>query len=224
MKIQHLLIFLFTCIFVISGCAPKNSRAEFQKIASKVEMDYLDRANVGDFEMYLPKGYIEYKPDSKKYTKTTVMLPSGTEKNIICPYAQPDYKKNELDEFAELLDKTAISKSPPEFNDFLKHTKFFINYEKKSVLYVMPMCKSQIGLTAGMEAEIASMYNKSLDRFVNFSIYSVPYSGVSKTFLNVVVLEKYATVNPTIPIIATSSNAIILFLCFIFYFFLFCHK
>ena len=45
---------------------------------------------------------------------------------------------------------------------------------------------------------------------VNFSIYVVPYSDVWNSFSNVVVLEKYATVNPTTPIIATNSKIIIL--------------
>ena len=171
MKTQVLLIFLFVCIFLISGCGQKNSRAKFQKIASNVEMDYLDKANIYDFEMYLPKGYIEYKPDSKKYKKTKVILPSGREKEVKSPYAMPNYKKNELEECAENIDKNIINK--PAFNDFLKDTKIFINYEKKSVLYVMPMCKAAIGGTAGTGAELAARYNKSVDSNANFFINSM---------------------------------------------------
>ena len=51
MKIRLLFsIFLFVCILV-SGCGKKipNSRAEFQEIASKVELD-TERANVNEFE------------------------------------------------------------------------------------------------------------------------------------------------------------------------------
>ena len=103
MKIKILAIFLFSCVFLIAGCGIKNSRAEFQEIASKVELD-TERANVNEFEMYLPKGYIEYIPDSREYTKTTVTLPSGKEKEVVCPYAQKRYKKNELEKHIEFWD------------------------------------------------------------------------------------------------------------------------
>lgn len=45
----------------------------------------------------------------------------------------------------------------------------------------------------------------------NYQVTSAPYSDVSNVFSILVELAKYANVNPTIPIIATSSNAIIFF-------------
>ena len=133
---------MFACIFLISGCGKKisNSRTEFQQIASKVELD-TERANVSEFEMYLPKEYIEYIPDSRKYTKTTVTLPSGKEKEVKCPYAQAGYKKNELEEFSEILDKGFRSSCTS--SDTLNRVRVFINYKDKSVLYIMPITKTR---------------------------------------------------------------------------------
>lgn len=130
MKIKILVIFLFSCVFLIAGCGIKNSRAEFQEIASKVEMDS-DPANVSEFEMYLPKGYIEYIPDSREYKKTTVTLSSGKEKKVICPYAQPGYKKNKLEKRIEYWDEF--------FKDNSCH--YFINYKDEIVLklYLEPL-------------------------------------------------------------------------------------
>lgn len=160
MKIRLLFsIFLFICILV-SGCGKKipNSRAEFQEIASKVEMD-IDPANVSEFEMYLPKGYIEYIPDSREYKKTTVTLPSGKEKEVICPYAQQGYKKNELEEWAEGIDKSIQNRNSNQHsneNSLDKNSKVFINKDKKILVYALH-------IPAIKESKVNFVFDKLID-------------------------------------------------------------
>ena len=92
MKIKvFFLVFLFACIF-ITGCGKKikNSRAEFQQITSNVKLE-LDEANIESFQMYLPLGFMEYIPDSRKYKKDTIQTPSGKEYKVICTYSKFHY-------------------------------------------------------------------------------------------------------------------------------------
>ncbi len=197
MKIRLLFsIFLFICILV-SGCGKKipNSRAEFQEIASKVEMD-IDPANVSEFEMYLPKGYIEYIPDSREYKKTTVTLPSGKEKKVKCPYAQSGYKKNKLEECAEGLDKNANGNSDDKDNSSSdRNYKYFINYENDSVLQVMAMSKANDPTMDKMLDNLLSFLVKPVkDSLKKCSSYSKEYDlssyDVKIDFLNAKLKEQ----------------------------------
>ena len=160
MKIKvFFLVFLFACIF-ITGCGKKikNSRAEFQQITSNVKLE-LDEANIESFQMYLPLGFMEYIPDSRKYKKDTIKSPSGKEYKVICPYSKCHYEKNNLELFAEEIDKTIQNSSKNHHsneNSVDKTSKIFINKDKASLIYViqMPLIK---------ESKVNFVFDKIID-------------------------------------------------------------
>lgn len=159
-------VLLFICIFLVAGCGKKisNSRAEFQQITSNVKLE-LDEANIQAFQIYLPLGYMEYIPDSRKYKKDTIKSPSGKEYKVICPYSKCHYQKNNLELLAEELDKSmknnrrSSSSSDTDVDD---NCKIFINNDKKCLLYVL-----QFPLIKGSKADFI------IDKLVDYMFKSL---------------------------------------------------